>query len=99
MMQQLEIDWTNVVHTKENNKYSQEILESRYEDFSDQCKTIYDLFKSGKKLTVKEAMNKHDIGDLRARVRDLRNAGVDVKDNMIGKGFKEYFMINNNQNK
>ena len=92
-MKQLEIDWENVVHGMENNLHSEGILWERQSDFSAQCKKVYDLLKSGKRLTVRDAMLYHGIGDLRRRVKDLRdNANVNVQSRMIGKGFKEYYL-------
>ena len=69
-MIQTVIDFT--VHTRENNKFSEQILFDQYEKLSNQCKIVYDLLKAGYRLTVKSAMVDHGIGDLRARVRDLR---------------------------
>lgn len=90
---QFEIDFTAVVHTKENNSFSEAILFDQYERLSNQCRIVYDLLKAGYRLTVKSAMVDHGIGDLRARVRDLRRFNnVDVKDELLKGGFKEYFL-------
>lgn len=39
-------------------------------------------------------MNLLDIGDPRARIRDLRNGGIRIEDKLVGKGkkFKIYFI-------
>ncbi len=89
---QQSIDFDKILHQKENNKFSQEILEDNSERLSNQCRTVLDLLKLGNRLTVRSAMIFHNIGDLRRRIKDLRDAGIDIKSKMIGKGFKEYYL-------
>lgn len=91
-MIQQQIDFTAVTHTRENNAHSEAILDGCYDKLNNQCKVVYDLLKAGKRLTVRQAMFENGIGDLRARIRDLRNAGLQVKDSLLPGSFKEYFL-------
>ena len=60
--------------------------------FSKQAQYVYDWLKTGARITVKDAAIR-DIGDLRARIRDIRGAGIEVKDNELGSsGRKEYYL-------
>lgn len=88
MNPQLTIDF---VSRPQNNPESQRMLDKAVPRLNKQCLKLLDLFNQGKKLTVRDGFD-YNIGDLRARVRDLREAGYEVKDNMIGAGFKEYFL-------
>jgi hypothetical protein len=83
------LDFT--VHSRENNSHSQSILESQYERLNKQCKLVYELLKV-KSLTVREAMIDYGIGDLRRRIKDLRDVGVNVKDEILPGGFKCYYL-------
>ncbi len=89
-MLQTEIDFT--VHVRENNLHSEAILFDQYERLRGQCKTVYDLLSAGYKLTVRDAMLFYGIGDLRRRCADLREAGIDVKSNLLQNRFKEYYL-------
>lgn len=80
------------VHSKENNRESQGILEASRERLENQCAKLLRLFKEGKRLTVRDAMIHHGIGDLRRRVKDLKESGWDIKSEMIGFGFKRYWI-------
>jgi hypothetical protein len=84
---QLILDYTR----KENNPESTKILRANTEHFSKQCLTLLEAFKRGEILTVQDGF-KYGIGDLRARVRDLRKAGIDVKDELLEGRYKKYFL-------
>jgi hypothetical protein len=86
MEKQLEINFS-----PQNNRHSQEILENNLVRLTKQCETLYRLFLSGNILTVEDGF-RYGIGDLRARVRDLRKAGIEVKDELIEGRFKKYFI-------
>ena len=100
---QAEIDFTNPIIHRENNLTSQGNFEANEPKFRGQCKTIMEAFKRGEKLTTLTAMVNYRIGDLRRRIKDLKdNYGVvGIVDEMQGKGFKEWhldikkFKINN----
>lgn len=77
----------------ENNRFSQDILDSNATRINTQCDRLLEMFKSGARLTVIEACNlKEPISDLRRRVKDLRDAGVPIKDEIVNGRFKVYFM-------
>lgn len=82
------------VHLKENNQESQEHLDKHRIHFSKQCVKVYELLKSGLRLTVLGAANEHGIMYLPRRIKDLRDIyKVDIKDRFIpGTRFKEYWM-------
>lgn len=85
---QLDFDYTR----RENNKESQMILEANKERFSNQCRIAYEAMLRGEHLTTSSALIKYGIGDLRARIRDLIKAGVDVKKKLNEGRYKEYFL-------
>jgi hypothetical protein len=91
MLQQLSIDWDNVTHQRENNSFSEQILFDQYERLNNQCKKVYDLLKSGHRLTVKDAILYHGISSLPRRILDLKEKGVPIKDEMKN-SYKEYFL-------
>lgn len=82
----------NFVHTHENNRESEAILEDNYDRLNKQCVLVLSLLKKGLRLTVRDAIINHGIGDLRARIRDLRNSGIAVNDTVLKGGCKEYYL-------
>ena len=86
---QLLLDYNRV----ENNPESQKILRDNVKHFSRQCIVLKEAFERGEVLTVADGF-KYGIGDLRARVRDLRKAGIQVKDELIDGRYKKYFIKN-----
>jgi hypothetical protein len=76
----------------ENNPASTKILRDNVKHFSRQCIVLKEAFERGEVLTVFDIMTKYFIGDPRARIRDLRDAGVPVKDELIEKRFKKYYL-------
>ena len=92
MSQQLEINFTPIWR-KENNPESQKYLEENTARFSKQCKKIYDILKSGERLTVKKAILEYNIGDLRRRIKDLQDTHkIPIKRRRIEGHFKEYWL-------
>jgi len=65
-------------HGKENLPENTALYQSNLAHFDKQCTLVLSLMQAGVKLTTTEAL-KHGIGDLRARCRDLLNAGVPIK--------------------
>lgn len=90
---QLHIDFTARV---ENNQESNRNLQLHSDKFNRQCRKVYDLLMEGVRLTNAEALIKYGIGDVRRRVKDLRDfAGIEIQDRWIegnGRKFKEYFI-------
>lgn len=91
-MNQLEIDWDNIVHDKENNRHSQGILEEQYERLNKNCKVLYNALQSGGKWTGKRIINELDMTEYRRRIADLREAGVKIEENVLEKGIKEWWI-------
>lgn len=90
---QLEIDFNQTITHYENNIESQLHFEANREKFSNQCRIVYDAMKRGERLTTASAILKYKIGDLRRRVKDLKDTwGVPIKSEMIGNNYKEYFL-------
>ena len=93
MNQQQQIDFTKPLLHYENNVESQEIFNNNREKFSNQCRKIYDAMMKGERLTTKIAMINYDIGDLRRRVKDLRDTwNIPVESELVNGNFKEYFI-------
>ena len=91
------IDWTTVVHVRENNPVSEAHLDANRFKFTGQCAVVFSLLQKGKHLTCKSAMNDHGIGHLPRRIADLKAAGANVQDAWLtdsqGKKIcKEYYI-------
>lgn len=101
---QLHIDYTKVLHTHENNPESEAHLKSNRYHFTGQCAVLYSLLQKGMSVTTGQALRQLNIGDLRARIRDLRKAGIPIEDkwwtDASGKKtrYKEYFISTNISN-
>lgn len=61
------------VHQHENNRESQTILEYNIPHFTKQCQIVFDALMRGEVLTTSTALLKYKVGDLRARIRDIKN--------------------------
>lgn len=91
----------DIAYRKQNTKENQKILDDNLPKFNYQCRLVHNLLSEGKRLTVCQASigyfdrwEKHKItviGDLRARIRDLRKH-YEIKDQKYDGGFKEYFL-------
>jgi hypothetical protein len=84
---QLEIS----LHERENNRESETIFENNQDHFKSQCERILKELQKGKRLTVREMYNDLEVGDPRARIRDLRRTMV-IKDTILKGKFKEYYL-------
>jgi hypothetical protein len=84
---QLNIDF----NTRQNTAENQEQYGAIKHRFGAQCQRLYEWLRSGKSITVKEAMNELNIGDPRARIRDLREV-MEIKDRLTQGRVKEYFI-------
>lgn len=77
----------------ENNQESQAIFNGNIEHFSKQCRIVYEAMKRGERLTTTDALIKYGIGDLRRRIKDLRdNYKIDVKSELQENRFKTYYL-------
>jgi hypothetical protein len=91
---QIAIDFTQLHHT-ENKICNQEHFERNKERFSNQCKIVYEALLRGERLTTTQALLKYRIGDLRRRIKDLKDIwDVPVQDKVVEGKFKEYFLTN-----
>lgn len=83
----------NYCSRQENNSESQTILEENKDRINKQCRLVLDLLQVGYRLTVRDALLFWGIGDLRRRVKDLRDFhGIDIKTETQKGGFKQYFL-------
>jgi hypothetical protein len=96
-MMQLSIDYTARI---ENNKQSQAILEANKDRLNKQCQIVMDALKRGERLTTASALLQYGIGDLRRRVKDLRDYhSINIQSELKEGRFKEYFLDNEWLNK
>jgi hypothetical protein len=84
---QLPIDFNTPQNTAEN-QMQYDAIKHR---FGAQCQRLYEWLRSGKSITVKQAMNELNIGDPRARIRDLREV-MEIKDRLTQGRVKEYYI-------
>ena len=93
MTTQITLDFTPIIHGKENNLFSQRILEDNEDHFSNQCRIVYEALKRGERLTTGNALTKYGIGDLRRRIKDLRDMHhIPIRTELLQNRFKEYFL-------
>lgn len=88
---QIEFDFSSYNHI-ENSAENQNLFEANKEKFSNQCKIVYEALLRGERLTTALALIKYNIGDLRARIRDLIAFGVPVQKEILKGGYKEYYL-------
>jgi len=90
--QELELDFDQL-HHQENNVDSQRHFEENKERFSNQCKIVYEALLRGERLTTTKALLKYKIGDLRRRIKDLKDIWqVPIQDEYVDGKFKEYYL-------
>lgn len=89
---QHEIDFSELQH-RENNPGSQAHFEENKEHFSNQCRLVYEALLRGERLTTAKALLRYGIGDLRRRIKDLKDMWeVPVQDEYVEGKYKEYFL-------
>lgn len=88
-MNQLSIDFT---HKKENNSFSQSILDANRKEINSQCRKVFELLSQGKALTVNGAVKDYEISSLPRRIKDLKSKGIPIKTRLINKKFVEYYL-------
>ena len=107
MFTQTEIDWSQSVHTRENNLRSQSYLDKNYKGLSRQNRIIYKALKRGDKPNndVPYVFNEETglmerIGALPRRILDITEFLKERKINervesrpMAGSKFCEYYLI------
>ena len=91
---QPKIDFSQLEHI-ENKISNQEHFEANKDKFSNQCKLVYEALLRGEKLTTTKALIEYGIGDLRRRIKDLKDTwNVPISDQYVKGKFKEYFLNN-----
>lgn len=89
---QQQIDFSELEHI-ENNPGSQKHFEANKEHFSNQCRIVYEALLKGERLTTTKALLKYHIGDLRRRIKDLKDIWkVPIQSQYIEGKYKEYFI-------
>ena len=80
---QIAIDFMQLHHT-ENKICNQEHFERNKEKFSKQCKIVYEALLRGERLTTTKALLNYGIGDLRRRIKELKDIwNVPVQDEYV----------------
>lgn len=88
----LELDFNQLSHV-ENNVDSQKHFEENKEHFSNQCKIVYEALLRGEKLTTTKALIEYGIGDLRRRIKDLKDQwNVPIESEYVKGKFKQYYL-------
>ncbi|UYW01767.1 helix-turn-helix domain-containing protein [Flavobacterium agricola] len=89
------IDFSQLKHN-ENTIENQKHFDDNQPKFSNQCKIVYEALLRGEKLTTAYALIHYGIGDLRRRVKDLKdNFNVPVESRKLQGNFKEYYLPKN----
>lgn len=109
MFNQIEIDWSQSVHTRENNLRSQSYLDKNYDGLSRQNRIIYKALTRGDRpnndvpRVFNEETGKYErIGSLPRRILDiniyLKEKGINERIEagpMLGSKFCEYYLVKN----
>lgn len=91
-MKNSKLDSSKLQHV-ENTVENQQHFEDNKNKFSKQCTIVYEAFLRGERLTTASALINYKIGDLRRRVKDLKDLyDIPVESKMIGRNYKEYFL-------
>ena len=91
-MQQIEIDWDNITHTKENCRHSEAILDAQYERLNNNCRIIYTALLRGERLTGMDIMQRYGMCEYRKRISDIRATGIDIKETTLKNGAKIWYL-------
>jgi hypothetical protein len=86
---QLNIDYSKRL---ENNRESQAILDANKARLNNQCRIVLEALLRGERLTTATALLKYGVGDLRRRIADLIERGIEVKKELKQGRYKEYFL-------
>lgn len=91
-MNQQELNFTDLFHF-ENKISNQEHFERNKERFSKQCRIVYEALLKGERLTTTKALIDYKIGDLRRRIKDLKDIwNVPVLSEYKEGKYKEYYL-------
>jgi len=84
------ININHIENTRENQKHFNE----HKKHFSKQCSIVLEALQRGERLTTVSALIKYKVGDLRRRIKDLRDYHkVNVQSSFVnGSRYKEYYL-------
>src|SRR4051812_44537237 len=92
------IDFAEVLHTKENNSFSQSILEANAERLSNNCKILFEALLRGEKLTGSIIIKEYGMLEYRRRLADIKaylrniNSPIIISEETISGGCKCWFI-------
>lgn len=72
---QIQIDYTKVIHVRENNQLSEEHLNANRRKFTGDCAIVYSLLQKGMVISTKSIYIQWDVSSLPRRIKDLRDEG------------------------
>lgn len=86
----------NINHI-ENLPENQKHFQKHKKHYSKQCVIVLQALQRGERLTTLTALMKYRIGDLRRRIKDLKDYHqIDIKSSFVpGTRFKEYYISQN----
>lgn len=96
-MSQTAFDFKGSSLHRENSRQMESFLIDNSVHFDGQCKKVWELLIKGERLTVKGAMNAHDINSLPRRILDIKRMleknriKKEIKTERVGK-IVEYFL-------
>jgi hypothetical protein len=61
---------------------------------SHNCKLIYDALKRGERLTGREIVTRFGMLEYRRRLKDLRDAGIEIQEKTLEGGAKQWWIEN-----
>lgn len=79
----------------ENLPENQKHFEQNKNHFSKQCTIVLQALQRGERLTTITALINYQIGDLRRRIKDLKDYHqIEIKTSFVpGTRYKEYYLI------
>ena len=81
----------------ENLPENQKHFQKHKKHFSKQCDIVLQALQRGERLTTITALIKYKVGDLRRRIKDLKDFhNIDIKSSFVpGTRYKEYYLTQN----
>ena len=87
---QQEINFNVLVN--QNNKQSEEILLMCEKRLSNNCRIILEALQRGERLNGDNIWERYRIREYRRRFKDLKDAGYNIKDEVLKNGCKTWWM-------
>lgn len=79
-------------HFKENNSESESTLHAQFERLKGNNKKLYEALMRGERLTGAIIVSRYGMLEYRRRIKDLKAAGLDVKEVTLKGGVKEWWV-------